>query len=82
MRFRHLLQVPVPRNQQSFHVACEDQRFGQPPQDTQGSAEGECVHHQGSMRLRDEFMNMDHFLKRAADHLIHKPARPLLSGNL
>jgi hypothetical protein len=35
--FCHLFQVPIPGEQESLHVAREDQRFNHPPKDPPGA---------------------------------------------
>jgi hypothetical protein len=45
-RLCNLLQVPVPGEQESFHVACEDQRLSQPPKDAQWSTERKQINHE------------------------------------
>jgi hypothetical protein len=76
--FRYVLQIPIPGEQESVHVAREEQRFHPPPQDPQGGAKRERIHHERSRWVRDEGMVMPQFLKDAPDHLINKVLRALI----
>src|SRR5690242_1477761 len=70
--FRHVLQVPIPAEQKSSHVACENQLLDHSPQGPQWGLEHERVNHEGSRWLGDEGMVMPHRLEDAPDHLINK----------
>jgi len=70
--FSHLLQIPIPGEQEPPHVAREDQRFSHPAEDPQWGAERERINHERSRWLGDEGMVMLHFLKNAPYHLIDK----------
>lgn len=76
--FCHLLQVPIPGEQESLHVASEDQSFSRPPKDPQWGSERERIDHERSRWLWDECMMMLQFLKNSTDHLINKVMRALI----
>ncbi len=73
-----VLQVPIPGEQESLHVAREDQRFHHPPKDPQRGSERERVNHERSRWLGDEGMVMLQFLKNSPDHFINKVMRALI----
>ena len=67
-----MFEVTIPRQQKVSHIACEDQRVGEPAEDAQGSAKQEAINHKPAIGLGNKFMDMFHFLKRSPKHFISK----------
>ena len=70
--FCRLLQIPIPGEQESSHVAGEEYPLSDPPKDSQRGTKREGINHERSRWLGDEGMVMLHFLKDAPGHLINK----------
>src|SRR5690349_14922526 len=76
--FCHVLQIAIPGEQESTHVAREEQRFHHPPKDPHWGAERERINHERSRWVGDEGMVMLQFLENSPDHLINKVLRALI----